>query len=271
MPSLPHFQGWRHPVHPAPFHSATTTPPSSVLPRPPLHRQRNPLPLRQSINAVLDEKYGKLLEYRHLIQTDQKAVWQNGFSQELARLGNGRSKDSTPGTNIITWIHRHEIPKHKKPTYTRICTNYRPQKEDPYRVRCTLGGNLIQYPGDKSTPTASIPVIKLLINSVLSTPGAKFCSVDIKDFYLQSTLLEAEYISVPFRLIPPDIISDYKLKSKVSNGNVYARVNKGMYGLPQAGKLVNNDLVQHLAKGGYYPTKYTHGLFTNKTKPSSLP
>ena len=135
-------------------------------------------------------------------------------------------------------------------------------------MRCTLGGNLIQYPGDKSTPTASIPVIKLLIiNSVLSTPGAKFCSVDIKDFYLQSTLPEAEYISVPFRLIPPDIISDYKLKSKVSNGNVYARVNKGMYGLPQAGKLVNNDLVQHLAKGGYYPTKYT----PTKQKPSSLP
>ena len=200
------------------------------------------------------------------MKTEQQPVWQNGFSKELARLGNGRSKDDTPGTNTITWIHRHEIPPHKKPTYTRICTNYRPQKEDPFRVRCTLGGNLIQYPGAKSTPTASIPVIKLLINSVLSTKEAKFCSVDIKDFYLQSTLPDAEYISVPFQLIPPDIIEDYKLKDKVSNGNVYARVNKGMYGLPQAGKLAHDDLVQHLAKGGYYPTKYTPGLFTNRTK-----
>ena len=109
-------------------------------------------------------------------------------------------------------------------------------------------------------------MIKLLINSVLSTKGAKFCSVYIKEFYLQSTLPDAEYISVPFHLIPPDIISDYKLKSKVSNGNVYAKVNKGMYGLPQAGKLAHDDLVQHLAQGGYYPTKYTPGLFTNRSK-----
>ena len=39
-----------------------------------------------------------------------------------------------------------------------------------------------------------------------------------------------------------------------------------MYGLPQAGKLANNDLVAHLAKGGYYPAKYTPGLFTNQEK-----
>ena len=53
---------------------------------------------------------------------------------------------------------------------TSFCANYRPQKSDPYRVRCTLGGNLINYPGSKSSPTASIPLVKLLINSVLSTP-----------------------------------------------------------------------------------------------------
>ena len=39
-----------------------------------------------------------------------------------------------------------------------------------------------------------------------------------------------------------------------------------MYALPQAGKLAHDDLIKHLAQGGYYPTKYTLGLFTNKQK-----
>ena len=162
-------------------------------------------------------------QYRHLLKTDQNSLWENGFSKELARLGNGRSKDATPGTNTISWIHRNEIPQNKKPTYTRICANYRPQKEGPYRVRCTL--------------------------------------VDIKDFYLQFNLPDPEYITIPFALIPPDIINDYNLQSKVSNGNVYAKVTKGMYGLPQAGKLAHDDLVKHLPRGGYFPTTYTSGLF----------
>ena len=240
--------------------------PLSVLPRPPASKVRNLLPLRPSINAVLDEETGKFLEYRHLLKTKHREVWENGFSKELARLSNGRSKDDTPGTNTIIWIHPSELPTNKKPTYTRICTNYRPQKEDPYRVRCTLGGKLIHYPGPKATPTASLSTIKLLINSFLSTPKAKFCSVDIKDFYLQSTLPDPEYIMIPFNLIPPDIVQDYNLTSKVSNGNVYAKVTKGMYGLPQAGKLAHDDLVRHLARGGYFPTKYTPGLFTNKQR-----
>ena len=148
----------------------------------------------------------------------------------------------------------------------RICANYRPQKADPYRVRCTLGGNLITYKGPTSTAVASLPVIKILINSVLSTPNAKFCSVDIKDFYLNTDLPEPEYISMPFPLIPSDIVQDYNLSSKVQNNTVYAKVNKGMYGLPQAGKLANNDLVDHLKKGGYFQAKHTPGLFTNQQR-----
>ena len=188
-----------------------------------------------------------------------KSTWENGLSKEFARLSSGRPKDNTPGTNTIEWIHPHQLQPNKKPTYVKLCANYWPQKEDPYRVRCTLGGNLIQYPGPKSTAIASLPVIKILINSVLSTPNAKFCSVDIKDFYLNTDLPQPEYISVPYNIIPPDIVADYKLNTKVKNNTVYAKVNKGMYGLPQAGKLANDDLLAHLADGGYHPATYTPG------------
>ena len=251
-------------VTPPPKVLPTTKHPLSVLPRPPTNNRRNILPLRHSINAVLDETTGKLLEYRHLVKTKMKPTWENGLSKEFARLASGRSKDNTPGTDTIEWIYPQQLPSTKKPTYVKLCANYRPQKEDPYRVRCTLGGNLISYPGPKSTAIASLPVIKILINSVLSTPNAKFCSVDIKDFYLNTDLPDPEYISVPFNIIPSDIVNDYKLKDKVSNNKVYAKVKKGMYGLPHAGKLANDDLVAHLAEGGYHQAKYTPGLFTNQ-------
>ena len=83
----------------------------------------------------------------------------------------------------------------------------------------------------------------------------------MKDFYLNTTLLDPEYLSIPYSLIPPVIIADYKLDTKVSNNTVYAKVNKGMYGSPQAGKLANDDLVAHLAKGGYISAKFIPDLF----------
>ena len=57
-----------------------------------------------------------------------------------------------------------------------------------------------------------MPTIKILINSVLFTPGARFASIDIKDFYLQSDLPEPEYLMIPYNIIPPDIIDDYNIK-----------------------------------------------------------
>ncbi len=46
-----------------------------------------------------------------------------------------------------------------------------------------MGGNLINYPDDCRTPTTDILTIKLLFNSVISIPNAKFMTIDIKDFY----------------------------------------------------------------------------------------
>ena len=40
--------------------------------------------------------------------------------------------------------------------------------------------------------------------------------------------------------IPDEIITEYNLKNKAhSNGMVYIEIQKGMYGLPQAGMLAN--------------------------------
>ena len=64
----------------------------------------------------------------------------------------------------------------------------RPEKSDPNRTRITIGGHRITFPGDAVTPTASLELAKLIFNSVLSRPGAKFTTFDICNFYLQTPL-----------------------------------------------------------------------------------
>ncbi len=51
-----------------------------------------------------------------------------------------------------------------------------------------MEGNLINHPGDCRTPTADLLTVKLLLNSIISMPNAKFMSIDIKDFYLNTPM-----------------------------------------------------------------------------------
>jgi hypothetical protein len=60
--------------------------------------------------------------------------------------------------------------------------DYRPQNKEPNRTRLTVGGNLVDYPGDVSTPTADTTTAKLVINSTISTPQAKYIYGDVKNF-----------------------------------------------------------------------------------------
>jgi hypothetical protein len=78
-----------------------------------------------------------------------------------------------------------------------------------------------------------------MFNSVLSTPGAKFMGIDLKDFYLCSKLDEYKYVGIPEHMLPDEIITLYNLKPN-------AEVRKGMYGLPQAGRLANLQLQKFL-------------------------
>ena len=99
-----------------------------------------------------------------------------------------------------------------------------------------MGGNLINYPGDCGKPTTDLLTVKLLLNSIISTPNAKFMSIDIKDFYLKTPMARYEYFRMKLELFPEDIIEEYDLRNKVdANKNVHWEVCRGMYGLPQAG------------------------------------
>ena len=113
---------------------------------------------------------------------------------------------------------------------------YKPDKLEKHRSRLAVGNDRINYPGDTGAPTADMPIIKLLWNSVLLSRGAKYFTMDISNFYLGSPLPRPEYMCLPIKLIPDETIQKYNLKEIEEDGMVYLKIVKGMYGLPQAGK-----------------------------------
>jgi hypothetical protein len=216
--------------------------------------------------AVLDDETGDLLEYRHLLKHPKyQDVWSKSFGTEMRRL-------ITTSQTIFS-IKKSDIPDDRRGdiTYVRIVCNYRSEKKDPYRTRMTIGGNLINHPGDCGTPTADILTVKTLFNSIISTPHSKFMTIDIKDFYLMTPMARYEYFRMKLELIPQDVIDEYNLQNKVEpDGNVYWEVRRGMYGLPQAGIIAQELLEERLRKAGYVQSKITPGYWKHDWRPISF-
>jgi hypothetical protein len=129
------------------------------------------------------------------------------------------------------------------------------------------GGNLVNYPDDVGVPTANLLLIKIFLNSVISTKGAKFANADLTNFYLMSQLKRPEYAKIKLTDIPEEVINEYNLHQLATpDGWVYVKVTRAMYGLPQAGSLGQDQLEKNLNQEGYYQSQTVSGLWKHKTK-----
>ena len=216
---------------------------------------------------------GDLLQYRHLMaRPEYREVWGGAYGKELGRLAQGLP-GICDGTDTIDFIHKNEVPndRFKDVTYGQIVCNYRAEKDDPNRARLVVGGDRINYPGEVGTPTCDMLTVKLLLNSVISTLGAKFFTVDIKNFYLMTPLPRHEFLRLKLSDMPDNVIEHYGLKAKATpDGYVYVRCKRGMYGLPQSGLLAQELLEKRLNKEGYFQSNYTPGFWTHKTRSISF-
>ena len=68
----------------------------------------------------------------------------------------------------------------------------------------------------------------------------------MQDLRLHPYLMQRpEYMKVPIRYFPNDIQDKYNLQSIVTtNGFIYIKIKKGMYGLKQAAALAYNNLIK---------------------------
>ena len=116
------------------------------------------------------------------------------FANLLGRLIQGIR--DVPGTDTIDFIPHAEVPFGTTVTYGRIFYTYRPQKKEKHRTRLTIGGNLFICLYDLSAPSSDITTAKLIFNSVISMPGARFITLDFKKFYLKTPLPEPSYMNM---------------------------------------------------------------------------
>ena len=123
-------------------------------------------------------------------------------------------------------------------------------------MQLTAGGDRIHYPDDVSTPTADMTLVKVLLNSIIFTKNAWCVILDANDFYLNTSMKRFEYMRLKLNDIPEKIIIKYKLRDIAKEDwYVYCKIQKGMYGLPQAGIIVQDLFQARLAKVGYHQRK----------------
>jgi hypothetical protein len=110
----------------------------------------------------------------------------------LAQGVGGRVK----GTDTTCFTRKEQVPlnRRKDVTYFSFSCDMKPNKEEKECTRLAAGGNCINYPDNLSTPTADMTLFKCMVNSIISTPGARCIMVDIKDFYLNVQMKCFEYM-----------------------------------------------------------------------------
>jgi hypothetical protein len=108
---------------------------------------------------------------------------------DLGRLAQGFGKNKpadqrVAGTDTIFFIRKNAVPAGRQVTYMKQEATLRPNKAEVHRVRNCAGGDRLDFPGPTSTQTSSLITFKILLNSIISTPNARFCAFDIKKLLL---------------------------------------------------------------------------------------
>ncbi len=99
------------------------------------------------------------------------------------------------GTDTIVFIKYNKIPldRRRHITYRKMVVTYRPEKDNPNQTRLTVGGNWIVHHVDVSTPMFKMMTVKMHLNSVILTKGARYCTFNLKDlFYLNRPMEQPE-------------------------------------------------------------------------------
>ena len=68
------------------------------------------------------------------------------------------------------------------------------------------GGDRINYP--------DLLTVKLVLNSIISTPGADVFTMDIRNFYLNTHIARNEYLRLKMSDMPDDFIEEENLCDK---------------------------------------------------------
>ncbi len=90
--------------------------------------------------------------------------------------------------------------------------------------------------------------------------------MDIKDFYLNTPMAQYKYMQLQIADMPNNVIKHYHLTDLATPDEyIYCKIQKGMYGLPQAGIMAQQLLEKRLQQHGYRQSETTPGLWKHET------
>ena len=138
----------------------------------------------------------------------------------------------------------------------------------------TVGGDKLDAYQDVRSPAVVITNTKIHLNSTIfdAHTGARYCTTDLKDFFLNSIMHIYQYMRLHRRYVTQEIINEYAITDNFfdSKGYVYLEIRKGMYGLKEAAILAYEQLREHLSKSGYVPMKHTPGVWRHGSRPTTF-
>jgi hypothetical protein len=95
----------------------------------------------ETANPEICHETGKSLKHQELItKLRYKIKWMQSIANEINKIYN---------KNTIRFIRRSNIPKGRKVTYGSFVVDIKDHKKEKERTRLTVGGDHIEYPGDK--------------------------------------------------------------------------------------------------------------------------
>jgi hypothetical protein len=200
--------------------------------------------------------------YKKLMNDPAMAeIWQTTFGKYFGGMAQGNNKIDDPQQNKTSSGSKNFN------CYINPVVDYRAQKEDPYRIWITAGGNLINYESNASMQTADLDTAKIHWNSVVSTPLVRYMWLDIKNFSLTVALEYFEYNRIPLSLFPAWILKQYNMEKHSLNRYIHLEMRQVVWGLPQAGILSNKHLRHKLSPFAYFEITKTQGLWDHKSRP----
>jgi hypothetical protein len=192
---------------------------------------------KEQAQLIHDKETGEFLIYRKLLRDPRhKETWERSAVNKFGQLAQGLKDGRVKGTNTIFFISKDRVPKEiaKNVAYGSFSCDLKPNKTETHRTRLTTGGDRVNYPGDAGTPTADMILFKILLNSIISTKGARCVMVDIKDFYLCTPMKRFEYMRLKITNVHKEIIREYGLHELVTpDGYIYCKIQKGCMAYPK--------------------------------------
>ena len=138
----------------------------------------------------------------------------------------GMGKQMKGPINTCHFVRKEQVLANwfKDVTYGTFECTEPSQRAEKRQARLVISGNHVNFTGEIGTPTAAMLLVKIMLSSVISAPGANFMTIDVSNFYLAKPMEQYEYVKLKLCNLPEAIIQESKITTP--DNLVYIEVRK---------------------------------------------